>query len=264
MSTNLTKKIIAITDDFCADDNGRSVSVYHPDIGLQHRNGDTPHPIASIAKVPLAIALYDAANQGDIDLLYQISLSILPATRYISILAAFDTDRCLSLRELIALMLMTSDNPVTVYLMELLGFDRLNGTLRRVTENQALTLSAGFTEDELGLPNRANMMTANDVVKLFQSVKNEPLYADIETALANNLRNQRIPALLPETARVAHKTGTLNGVVNDAGIISDGPINFTVVFLCDGQNDMTATTSDIAVCAKQLYDVFLNAANHRP
>ena len=72
--------------------------------------------------------------------------------------------------------------------------------------------------------------------------------------LTNNLRNARIPALLDEDVVVAHKTGSLDGVVNDAGIVSRGATAFIVAFMCDRQTDPIATQNEIAGCALALFE----------
>ena len=118
-------------------------------------------------------------------------------------------------------------------------------------------MKAGFREDELGPKNRVNALTALDVLALFRLLQSAPHYRPIITALDNNLRNARIPALLPDEAVIAHKTGSLEGVVNDAGIVRLGAQHFTVAFLCDRQSDPLTTSNDIAVCAQALFELLL-------
>jgi beta-lactamase class A len=77
-------------------------------------------------------------------------------------------------------------------------------------------------------------------------------------ALQNNLRNNRIPALLPEHVAVIHKTGSLDGVANDVGIVQDDRVAFSVAFLTDRQADTVRASSDIAACALAIFDL-LNA-----
>jgi len=78
---------------------------------------------------------------------------------------------------------------------------------------------------------------ARDAAQMLEIVVKEPKYRALAHALANNLRNHRIPALLPDDLRVVHKTGSLKGVVNDAGTIMrrNGPL--TLAFLCDNEPD---------------------------
>ena len=260
-----------ILDRFCAGDPGRSVALAFdggrdaPDKRVTlHINGETPRPLASVIKVALVMALYDIAAAGRIDLAEQVPVAALGATRYCSVMHAFDGDRTLSLRELAAIALITSDNPVAVLLEGRVGRNAVSDVLQRagVSADRA-HMRAGFREDELGPRNRANAMSALDVLALFRSLRAEPRYAPIIVALENNLRNARIPALLPDDAVIAHKTSSLEGVVNDAGIVRLDTHEFTVALLCDDQADPAATSNDIAACSEALFGLLLVGSSSR-
>jgi beta-lactamase class A len=87
----------------------------------------------------------------------------------------------------------------------------------------------------------------------------DPTYADLMTGLKNNLRNNRMPALLPDEAAVFHKTGSLDGVANDVGIVQDDKVDFTLAFLTDRQHDPAQTSNDIAVCTLRVYEAMAQA-----
>lgn len=254
----------ALLDQFCAADPGRSVALSfcahkgprYKKITIDH-SGTALRPVASVIKVALVMALYDLAHTGLIDLDEQVPLLALGRTCYCTIMAAFDEERRLSLRELAGLALITSDNPVAVLLEERVGYQAVAAVLARAGIAAGRQMSVGFREDELGPKNRANQMSALDVIKLFELLRSERRYGPVVLMAENNLRNARIPALLPDEAAIAHKTGSLDGVVNDAGIVRLGVESFVVAFLTDDQADPIATTNDIAACSKGLYDVIL-------
>jgi beta-lactamase class A len=121
-------------------------------------------------------------------------------------------------------------------------------------------MAAGFSEGELGPRNRVNVLTTDACIRIWTALKHDPIYGDLMTALKNNLRNQRIPALLPDEVAVFHKTGSLNGVVNDAGILQDDRVCFALAFLTDEQSDPLKTTNDIAACSLAMYELVSRAA----
>ena len=255
----------AILNRFCAGDDGRSAALAfcarkgprYKRVAI-HENGETPRPVASVIKVALVMALFDHAHAGLLDLNEQVPIAALGATRYCSIMKAFDRDRTLSLKELAAIALITSDNPVAVLLEQRVGREAVGDVLVRAgMTGGATAMQAGFREDELGVKNRANVMRALDVLKLFQLLRSERRYGAIVLALENNLRNARIPALLPDEVVIAHKTGSLDGVVNDAGIVRLGVETFVAVFLSDRQADPLATSNDIAMCSQELFELIL-------
>lgn len=245
-----------IIEQFCGNDDGRSVAL------ISGRDSQTvvgcrqhiPRPAASVIKVATVIALYDRAHAGSVDLDEQVAISDLGETRYCSILKSFDRDRTLSVREIAALSLITSDNPATQYVLSRITKDDVERVLQDCGCSAHAVMAAGFSESELGTPNRANVLTAQDAVRLFAQLQSTSRYAPIVTFLENNLRNARIPALLPEDVVITHKTGSLDGVVNDAGIVSRGTTSFIVAFLCDAQADPIATQNEIAACALALFE----------
>ena len=115
-------------------------------------------------------------------------------------------------------------------------------------------MAAGFTDEELGPRNRVNILTADAAVRLMSVLRSDPLYVDLMTGLKNNLRNNRIPALLPDHVSVFHKTGSLDGVANDVGIVQDDEVDFVLAFLSDRQSDTAQTSNDIAACSAQVYE----------
>ena len=249
-----------LLDRFRGDDPGRSAALSFCAVrrgryrkAILSTGSDVRRPVASVAKVALVMALYDLAAAGLVSLDEQIDLGALGETRYVSIMRAFDKGRRLSLRELAAIALITSDNPVAVYLQERVGLPAVNRVLHRAGIATDARLTAGFREHELGPANRVNALSAREVLCLFHLLASDRRYGEVILALENNLRNNRIPARLPDEAVIAHKTGSLAGVGNDAGIVRFGPEAFTVGVLCDGQADPAVTSDDIAVCSEGLW-----------
>jgi beta-lactamase class A len=250
----LKTTLTALIAGFCTGDPGRSVALFteHGQVGLLAVNGDIPRPAASVIKVPLLMAVYDLFESGALSADRRVPVSELGSTRYASILTAFDPDTALTLRELAALAIVTSDNPVAVHLASLVGFERVNAVLARCGCSTQTRMAASFREGELGPANRVNRLTAHDAIRIFQALGSRPLYAPLVTALVNNLRNNRIPALLPDDAVVAHKTGSLQAVANDVGTVSWQGRQFILAVLTDNQADTIQTSTDIAVLADRV------------
>lgn len=241
---------------FCGEDRGRSAAVrgYRPLFGDISVRGGEPRPAASVIKVALAMAVYRQAELGRVDLDARVPIETFTSTRYVSILAGFDRAHRLSVREVCRLALITSDNPLAVYLQGLVGFDAVNGLLAEIGCGPPCTMAAGFSEEELGPRNRVNVLTADAALSLLSALRSDPLYADLVLGLKNNLRNNRIPALLPEHVGVVHKTGSLEGVANDIGAVEGDGVAFAIAFLTDGQADTARTSNDIAACSLAVWN----------
>jgi beta-lactamase class A len=249
------RAIADAVDRFAVDDAGRSIAVRcrQPIASQFHKNADTPRPAASVMKLPIVMAILQTAAAGGIDLEEKLRVSVLPHTRYVSILAGFDPAHELSLREMCRLSLITSDNPMMVELQKRISYAEINAFMRDIGLSAACRIGAGFSESELGPANRQNTVTARDCLTILEEIGRNAVHRDVLLALQNNLRNNRIPAKLPDSAIVAHKTGSLNGVVNDIGTVTDDAIEFSIAFLTDGQSAPDETANDMALCTSQIY-----------
>jgi beta-lactamase class A len=252
----LQARLLEVLRAFCGDDPGRSVALRgcRPPIGDVAVRGSVPRPAASVIKIALAMAVFRQAALGKVDLDARVPVETFTATRYVSILAGFDKGHQLTVREICRLALITSDNPLAVFLQGLVGFEAVNDLLAE-TGCAPCRMAAGFSESELGPKNRVNVLTAAAALDLLSALRSQPVYADLALALKNNLRNNRIPALLPESVAVIHKTGSLDGVANDVGIVADDAVEFAIAFLTDGQADPVRISSDIAACSLAVFDL---------
>ncbi|MEM7330018.1 MAG: serine hydrolase [Pseudomonadota bacterium] len=208
-------------------------------------------PSASVIKVAIACA---AADDPDLDLAAPRQISDLDETFYCSILQAFEPRDQVSLKALIGLMLIVSDNPATSAVLDTVGMDKVAAWLTANGLGQT-NLSVGFDDESLGPPLRANLTTAEDCITLLKLVETQPKYDFVRHMLRNNLRNERIPKLLPDTALIAHKTGTLNGLMHDIAIVESPDAAFYLVVLADGLPENHDFAGDIARFAKDVYDL---------
>ena len=206
-------------------------------------------PSASVIKAAIACAAVDAPG---LDLTQTCQRADLDETFYCSILHAFAPEDALSLKSLIGLMLIVSDNPSTSAVLEAVGMDTVNAWLQEngLTETN---IEVGFDDASLGAPLRANLTTADDCLILLKLIDQIPRYGFIKRMLANNLRNERIPKRLPDDAVIAHKTGTLNGLVHDIAIVESPVAAYYLVILADGLEDDAGFARDLAAYSESVY-----------
>jgi beta-lactamase class A len=206
---------------------------------------DTPMPAASTVKTVLALA---AARY--LDWRAPVPLVALARTMYPSIMVAFSPDDTLTISELVAFSLLTSDNPCADYLFGQLGERRLRDEVTSLHLAQT-AIPVGYADAMLGEAGRANTTSPRDLASILRHVEaargGDERVRLIWSWLVNNQRNNRLPALLPDEVPVAHKTGSLVGVVNDAGVICPpGGSPLTVVTLIDGADDPLHAAESIA------------------
>ncbi|HTX18336.1 MAG TPA: serine hydrolase [Bacteroidota bacterium] len=107
---------------------------------------------------------------------------------------------------------------------------------------------------------RNNTVTARALARLFELLAEKKVIGKRESnAMLGILESQRlndmIPALLPRTVRIAHKTGSSAGVEHDGGIIllPDGR-EYVLVVLSSGLADPRSGKDAIAAISRILYD----------
>jgi beta-lactamase class A len=238
-------------DAFVSGDDGRSVAVesLNGESVRAYAAADTSRPGASLLKLPLVAAIYDAARGGRLDLAASVQRSELPGSAYPTVLAVFEAGHAFTLGELCGLCLLTSDNPIADHLIGLIGMDEVNDAARRLG-CVATRMTVGFGDgyrDEAGY---ANVTTARDALAMVRGVVER--YPEASQALASNVRNFRIPLRLPDETRVPHKTGSLPGVANDAGLVFGDKTDLAVAFLCERQVDTAATSIEIGDCVARI------------
>lgn len=251
--------------------------------------------LASAFKIPIMVTLMREVEAGKLRLDQRVTLQQDERVPGSGVLQELDAGATLTVKDLAMLMTIVSDNYATDLVIELIGgLDQVNAHMRElglgeihlrhtcwellnhcVGMNEPGPSAAGFAEyerrEETGeyeiihdvslATVENNVATPADLNRLLAMIaQNEILTPASCEVMLHILRrqqyNSRLPALLPEGTRVAHKTGTVNEVVNDAGIIylpkEKGTIAITV--LSRGVTNKSAAEQTIARVAKAIYD----------
>ncbi|MEL7041435.1 MAG: serine hydrolase [Pseudomonadota bacterium] len=212
----------------------------------------TKIPSASVIKPAIACAAFHDLN---LKLDQFIDLRELDETRYCSIMKAFEPADTLTLKELIGVMLIVSDNPATTLVLDYVGIDKVRDWLNWVGMDDT-NFDVGFTDFDLDGRIRTNLTTAEDCLTLLKQIGNpRGPYGFIRDMMENNLRNERIPKRLPDDAVIVHKTGTLNGLVHDIAIIESPVVSYYLVVLADQLPDTHKFAYDLAVFSEQIYEM---------
>lgn len=243
-------------DRFVAAEPSRSIAVttFTGPEWSDARDGDVARPAASLLKVPLVLAVLGAARSGVVDLDQTVRRRELPDSRFPSVIDVLDGSHALTLRELCGIALATSDNPAAEHLLGLVGHGAVNRVLGDLGCSKS-RLEVGFADAALGPMGRANVTTASDMLRLLRHIHESAELAVVARGMQSALRATGIPLRLPDDGSVvvAHKTGSLAGVVNDVGVVESSDVTFAVAVLCDGQRDPAVTNIDIGHCVLELW-----------
>jgi beta-lactamase class A len=79
--------------------------------------------------------------------------------------------------------------------------------------------------------------------------------------MENGVLKNRIPLRLPNDLKVVNKTGSLEGVANDAGIIRSDLLEVGIVVLTDSETDTALTGLEIGDLTFELWGILGGRTN---
>lgn len=226
---------------------------------------------ASTMKTPVLIELYKQAAAGQ----FSLQDSVLVKNEFKSIvdgsLYSMDIDddsegqlynaigSKRTIADLAYDMIIYSSNLATNILIELVDAKKVTQSMRELGAPDIEVLRG--VEDnkayELGL---SNSTTAFDLMAIYEKlgrgeVVSEQASQEMIDILLDQKFNEIIPAQLPKTVKVAHKTGVITAVHHDSGIVilPDGR-KYVLVLLSRELGDFDSGTAKMADISQMIYD----------
>jgi len=218
------------------EDKTIALSVYDLETGREMDiHADEPLHPASTIKVHVMMEVFHQADQGMISLDQQIPVhnsfaSIADGSSF-SLDVKDDSETSLyekvgqvvSIRELTRLMIVRSSNLATNILLEKVGAENVNSFIQSL-DIQGITIRRGVEDNaafRLGMNNSA---TARGLTQTMQAIAERRVVSkqasdEMIQILLGQEFNESIPALLPKSVKVAHKTGWTGEYYHDTGII---------------------------------------------
>src|SRR3954451_13205603 len=228
------------------------IEAHHGEVGLAVKHlktgeayeyhADQAMPTASLIKLPVMIATYEAVDKENLSLSEMIELKKADQVPGSGILTShFSPGTKISLRDAIRLMIVYSDNTATNLVLDKLGLPATNECMERLGCPDTKINSKVFRADTSIAKDRSKQFglgstSARDMLKLCEMLHDKKLVN--EKACKQMLDHMyacddklKVPRLLPAKTRVAHKTGSVNSSRTDAGIIvsPSGPIAYCIL-----------------------------------
>lgn len=184
---------------------------------------DEAYPAADLAHLPVALELLRRADLGQFDLAERLDTSDEPRAGGFGVLDHLDPATPLTLGDLCYLMIGINDSTAANFLLSMVGMGEVNETMSRLNLPHT-RLARRFMDFVARAAHRENLTSAADMVSLLSLLRGRavPGAARLREFLAGQQLGADVKALLPASARLAHKTGSLDGLFHDAGILS-GP-----------------------------------------
>lgn len=265
-----------------------------------HIQGDRYFQTASVVKVPILAALYDAVYKGKIDINERIVLQREDRVPGSGVFQEMDAGSSPTIKDLAMMMIIVSDNMATDKLLTMVDAQTVQDYMRSIGLDhifvkhsiwELLSLCAGISPmvyseemfDQIintliaGHYDREsivfqestenNVSTTRDMNRLMEKIARGEIFsdacsADIRDILFRQQYTQRIPGLLPRGTKVANKTGSLGTVYNDTGIVylPDQQGEFVITVFSVGKTLDYEGNEPIARIAKIAFDHFVEGA----
>lgn len=233
---------------------------------------DTRMHAASTMKVPVMIQLYRDQDAGLLSLDDSMTItktfqSIVDGSPY-ELGAPDDSDTTLyrrvgereSIRRLMELMITVSSNLATNMLIGLVGADRVGETMRELGAD-SISVLRGVEDMKAYRAGRSNTTTARDEGVVYRAIAEDRAASpescgEMIDLLLGQEFDKGIPAGLPESARVAHKTGWVPGLVrHDNGIVFlEGGERYVLVVLTKSELESETMDELIADISRMVHD----------
>ncbi|HHT84689.1 MAG TPA: serine hydrolase [Firmicutes bacterium] len=220
-------------------------------------NEEAPLLSASVIKIPIMMAAFHEAREGRIRLDDTYILRSQDKVGGSGVLKELHSGLEITLLDTINLMIVVSDNTATNIVIDTVGKDVINLYM----ESKGCTGSR--LESHLMRPKPRgpwNTITAKDIALLLRGLAERTIEnpGDCDSMMAILRRqqiNEKLPRYLPREAVCAHKTGEMQGVTHDAGIISGPNVSFVIVCLSQDLEDTRIGVDVIGRTARWAYDI---------
>lgn len=196
--------------------------------------GDQPFHAASTIKLPVLIGVFDAIERGA----FTPEARLHVRNRFVSVadgrLYRVGPERdggtevhgqigkTMRIIDLARQMIVTSSNLATNLLVDLVGVGALRATIERLGL-EGIDLHRGVEDERAFDAGINNMVTADALVRTLRAIEEGALHEASTEGMLEILHDQRyrsgIPAGVPDSVRVANKTGEISTAVHDAGLV---------------------------------------------
>jgi beta-lactamase class A len=201
-------------------------------------------PSASIIKLSILLELFKRIENGEFSLEDRVMLKDSDKVGGFGVLKELDCNLNLTIKDLATLMIILSDNVATNKLIDILGMDSINNTVKELGMKDTV-LGRKMMDEEAKKRGLDNYTSAKDTLTIFEAYlnpskivelcpKNRDTIIDI---LKKQQCNNKLPFLMPKDIAFGHKTGDLPGVEHDAGILFSKTGNIIIVVLTKDLED---------------------------
>lgn len=227
-------------------------------------NADVVFPAASVIKLVIFVSLYQYAERVPNVFSQRLTVHYADFVGGSEILDPYSPGQSLSIATLASAMIEQSDNTASNLLIDYLGFDRIRATIHRAGLAHT-QLKRHFMDPNAIYHHSENLTTPRDMGILVSQIE-RGAHEGVRTVASPAACRKMIDTLLrqedhdkiarglPKGVPLANKTGEIDGVRNDVGIIDPyGDKPYVLAVLTKDLNDFSLGNSAIRKIAAAVH-----------
>ncbi|MCI6275618.1 MAG: class A beta-lactamase-related serine hydrolase [Clostridium sp.] len=222
-------------------------------------NEDMIFPSASTIKLLIMSRIMKEVNDGQRSLDDIIELKEQCKCGGDGILKELDCGHEFTLKEIITLMIILSDNTATNMLIDMIGINNIN-IMADELNLKSTRLRRKMMDSEAVKQGRENTTCAKDLCRILYLIYDGKLvngkYSDV---MIDILKRQqvggRLNLYLPDEILIAHKTGDLDKLEHDVGIVYHPKQNYIICVLTKDNSTNKDGRETIGAISKAVFDM---------
>lgn len=226
----------------------------------QRFRDDLTIPSASLIKLFVLIRAFELIRDGKISLTTRAGVGREDITAF-SVLEFLHPGEY-RLDELLNLMIVYSDNTATNVLIDLLGMDEINRTIRRLGYEKSV-LQRKMMDFEAAKKGRQNYTSAGEMSDLLLRLyENRLLGSPYDDQMLKIMKGQADESMmrqeLPDEIPIARKSGELEALDHDIAIVYTAKGDYIYVFFSWDARDNNQARSILSTTSRMVFDDFIN------
>lgn len=226
-------------------------------------NENLPLVAAGCMKLPIAVSLIKAVEDGNADFMTKIAIEAKDKVFGTGIIHEFN-NRDYTIFELLVAMLIQSDNTAANKIIDIVGMEQINNDIKSMGLKNT-NLNRKTSDERLPKTDVENITTAYDLAIIWKHLHNATyLNKENSTMLIDILTRQqnknKLALYIPDDLKfeISSKTGDKKGVENDTALIQLPKGNFIFTVMSTGIPNSVYGTVTLAKCGKMMWDEIMN------
>lgn len=228
-------------------------------------NADQRFVCASLIKVPIMVAAFQAIKEGKISLSTRMTYNRKFRREGSGYMKWAKSGLQYTVSYLIYSMITRSDNTATAMIIDLLGYDYLNERFAEAGLRETRIAPSGMSLASYLDPSKDNYTTPLEMGNLLEKIYKHEAVSDglsdlmLEIMKGAAMHRSRLARDLPDDWKLARKTGLLRKNCHDVGIVFTPEGDYIICVLTGRNKDYQVAKGLISTVGKKAYE-YINHA----